>query len=258
MVIGFIVLPLLVAAGFVAGCEWAGRRLGHGEAARRRRVFRTGSAVIAWLLLTALAAATGVLGRWDATPPPFALLALAVVGLGVAVPFSPLGTMLTRGLPFAALVGFQVYRFPLEILMHRASRAGIMPVQMSYSGWNCDIASGITAGALGLWLAAGSPPRWIVLAWNTLGTLLLLNIATIAVVSTPTFAWFGQDRVNTFVTAFPYVWLPAVLVLAALMGHLLVWRKLFANRPGSAHPKKSGNQRDRVTDGPACAQRSPS
>jgi len=28
------------------------------------------------------------------------------------------------------------------------------------------------------------------------------------------------------VTYFPFVWLPAVLVLAALMGHILVWRSL--------------------------------
>jgi hypothetical protein len=35
---------------------------------------------------------------------------------------------------------------------------------------------------------------------------------------------------NTFVADPPFVWLPAVLVTAALMGHILVWRKLTAAR----------------------------
>ena len=83
---GFIVLPLLVAAGFIVACEWAGRRLGEGVAVRRRRAVRVGAAVLAWLLVTVLVAASGVLRRFDATPPPFAVLALAVGLVGIAVP----------------------------------------------------------------------------------------------------------------------------------------------------------------------------
>ena len=64
-----------------------------------------------------------------------------------------------------------------------------------------------------------------------LGFVLLVNIVTVAIVSTPMFGWFGADRLNTFVTYFPFVWLPAVLVTAALMGHVLVWRWLSSGRP---------------------------
>ena len=228
---GFVVLPLLVAAGFIVACEWAGRRLGDGMAVRRRRVVRIGIAVFAWLLVTALIAASGLLRRFDATPPPFGIFALAVVVIGIIVPCSSLGTLLVRGLPLWALVGFQVFRFPLELVMHRAYVEGVMPVQMSYSGQNYDIVTGITAGALALWLARRDVSRWIVAAWNVLGLALLVNIVTIAIVSTPRFAWFGRERLNTFVTYPPFVWLPAVLVTAALMGHILVWRRLFA-KPG--------------------------
>lgn len=223
---GFVVLPLLVAAGFVAGCEWAGRRLGEPVAARRHRAVRVGGAVVAWLLVTALVAASGVLRRFDATPPPFAGLVLAVGVIGIAVPCASLGRLLARGVPLWALVGFQVFRFPLELVMHRAYLEGVMPVQMSYSGQNFDIVSGITAGALGWWLRRRPVPRWVVPAWNTLGFLLLVNIVTVAILSTPVFGWFGQERMNVFVTYFPFVWLPAVMVVAALMGHILVWRRL--------------------------------
>jgi len=223
---GFVGLPLLVAAGFVLACEWAGRRLGESGVARRRRAMRVSAAVVGWLLVTALAAGSGVLRRFDATPPPFAGLVLAVVALGIAVPCSSLGTLLARGLPLWALVGSQVFRFPLELLMHRAYVEGVMPVQMSYSGWNYDILTGISAGLLGWRLARGRVPRVVVVAWNFVGVALLANIVTIAIVSTPVFRWFGDERLNTFVAYPPFVWLPAVLVTAALMGHILVWRKL--------------------------------
>ena len=210
------------------GCDWAGRRLGEEATGRRRRTVRVAGAVLAWLLITAIVAASGVLRRFDATPPPFAGLLLAIVIVGIAVPCSSLGTLLVRGLPLWALVGFQVFRFPLELLMHRAYVEGLMPVQMSYSGRNYDIVSGITAGALALWLGRGRAPRWVVTTWNILGFVLLVNIVTIAIVSTPLFRWFGNERLNTFVTYPPFVWLPAVLVVAALMGHILVVRRLSA------------------------------
>jgi hypothetical protein len=223
---GFIVLPLLVAAGFVAGGEWAGRRLGEPVTVRRRRAVRVGGGVVAWLLVTALVAASGVLRRFDATPPPFAALVVAVGVIGIAVPCAPLGTRLARGLPLWALVGFQVFRLPLELVMHRAYLEGVMPVQMSYSGQNFDIVSGITAGALGWWLRRRPVRRWVVTAWNVIGLLLLVNVVTVAILSTPVFGWFGTERLNVFVTYVPFVWLPAVLVVAALMGHILVWRRL--------------------------------
>jgi hypothetical protein len=223
---GFVALPLLVAAGFVLACDAADRRLGERADVRRRRTLSIGAAVLAWLLLTTLAAASGVLRRFDVFPPPFAGVPLAVTALGLAVACSPLGTRLVRGLPLWVLVGSQAFRFPLELLMHEAHVAGVMPVQMSYSGQNYDIVTGLSAGVLGWWLARGRVPGWVVLAWNVLGFGLLLNVVTVAIVSTPIFGWFGPDRLVTFVTYPPFVWLPTVLVPAALIGHILVWRKL--------------------------------
>ena len=202
---GFVILPLLLAAGFVLAGEWAGWRLGEGVTVRRHRTVLLGAAVLAWLLATALIAASGVLRRFDATPATFAILVLAVGIVGIAVPCSPLGTRLVRGLPVWALVGFQVFRFPLEMVMHRAYIEGV-------------------------WLGRGRVPRWVVASWNMLGFALLANVVTIAVLSTPMFRWFGNDRLNVFVTYPPFVWLPAILVTAALMGHILVWRWLSTTR----------------------------
>jgi hypothetical protein len=78
--------------------------------------------------------------------------------------------------------------------------------------------------------ARGQAPRWLVIAWNTLGSLLLLTILGVAVASLPVFAAFGREpaRLNTWVAYFPFVWLPAGLVSAAVLGHVLLWRRLLA------------------------------
>ena len=118
--------------------------------------------------------------------------------------------------------------------MHRAHTEGLMPVQMSYSGLNFDIVTGSTAAMLAVTMAVRPVPLWIVTAWNWLGLGLLINIMTVALLSTPTFARFGQDRLNVWVFYMPYVLLPAVMVLAALAGHLVVFRALSfraASRP---------------------------
>ena len=63
--------------------------------------------------------------------------------------------------------------------------------------------------------------------------LLLANIVTVAIFSMPTeFRVFMNEPANLFVAHVPYVWLPAVLVPAALLGHLLVFRWLWADRGG--------------------------
>jgi hypothetical protein len=79
-------------------------------------------------------------------------------------------------------------------------------------------------------VASGRATRGIVLAWNLLGLALLTNVVIVAMLSTPVFAAFGPDRLDVFVTYPPFVWLPAVMVLAALAGHLIVFRALAASR----------------------------
>ena len=76
---------------------------------------------------------------------------------------SSIGDRLARGLPLAYLVGFQAFRFPLELAIHRAYVEGVMPVQMSYSGRNFDIVTGLTALVLAAALAMARVPRWLVL-----------------------------------------------------------------------------------------------
>jgi hypothetical protein len=182
------------------------------------------------MALTWQLAASGALHRWDTTPPPFALLLVAIIGLAGRIAFSTTGRRLAQHVPLWALVGVQAFRYPLELAMHGLYEQGVMPGQMSYSGLNFDIVTVVTAVLVSGLVASGRAGRRTVAVWNVLGLLLLINIVTVAVLSTPRVRYFGDDRLNVFVFDPPFVWLPAVMVLAALAGHLVIFRALRLQR----------------------------
>jgi hypothetical protein len=225
-VAAFIVIPLVLVAALIWGTAVAWRRSGATRGASTRAAIVSGAAALVWMSITWAAAQSGILRNWDQTPPPFAFLVIAIVALAAALAWSPLGLRLARFIPLWILVAVQSFRLPLELAMHEMSERGIMPAQMSYSGLNFDIVTGATAIIVSavVWSRRGG--RRLVATWNVLGLLLLINIVTIAILATPRFRYFGDEALNTWVMDAPFVWLPAVMVLAALAGHLLIFRAL--------------------------------
>lgn len=226
VVLAFVIIPVLLVLQLAAAVSYASHKLDEPQAVRRTAVIGTLGIAAAWMALTWLAAASGVLLDFDATPPPFALLLLATVGLALTITFTPYGTRLVFGLPVWTLIAMQGFRLPLELAMHGMYERGIMPVQMSFSGRNFDIVTGMTALVVAWLVATGRAGRRVALAWNILGLALLINIVGVAILSTPRFEFFGPDRLNVWVMYPPFVWLPAVMVLAAFAGHLLIFRAL--------------------------------
>jgi hypothetical protein len=224
-VLAFILIPLLLASAFVAAVVSAWRSSGARERSTRAGVVAA-VGTWAWLGVTWQAASSGVLQRWEQTPPPFALLVVSIVAISVVLAFSGVGRRLAMQIPLWGLVGIQGFRLPLELAMHRLSTRGIMPQQMSYSGLNFDILTGIGALVVAALLLMGVAGRRTVMVWNVAGSLLLVNVVTVAILSTPRIRYFGPDRLSAFVTYTPFVWLPAIMVLAALLGHLLIFRAL--------------------------------
>ena len=228
----FIVFGLSIAAGFV-WLRWMAAR-GRGESPQQqvRSTLIAGALAIGWVIATWMVSATGVFGRFDRFPPPFAFLFLSVAAVSLALGLGPIGTALVQGVPLWGLVLAQSFRLPLEMVMHQAVLEHVMPNQMSYSGGNFDIVTGSTALLVAVLLATRRAGRWLAQAWNILGALLLANVLTIALLSTPTFAWFGRspDRLNTWVAFPPFIWLPTIMVVAAFAGHIVVGRKLAASR----------------------------
>lgn len=227
----FSVLAIVVAAGFVAGVHRSAVALGASRADAQRTALRWAAAVAGWMAVTGIAAASGRL-RFDSMPPTMVILLVVMLVASFWIGMSRTGERLALGVPLALLVGFQVFRLPLELLMHRAYEEGVMPVQMSFSGYNFDILTGVLALPVAALLATGQLPLWVARAWNVMGALLLANVLAIALMSTPTpLRMFHNEPANLWVTQAPFVWLPAVLVPAALIGHIVIFRRLRRERP---------------------------
>jgi hypothetical protein len=226
---GFVVITVLLAAGIVLNVYLAGRGL---RESRARTWAFTGVAVLgtaAWMTLTWFVAATGIIADFARRPPPVVLMLLVVLSMGTAIAFTRYGTRFVQGLPLWILIAGQSFRLPLELLMHRAAEEGVMPPQMTYTGWNFDIVTGAAALPVAWWLARGHRhARAIAVIWNAVGTLLLANVLVIAVISTPLVAAFGPERLNVWVAYPPFIWLPTMMVLTAITGHLVIYRKLRA------------------------------
>jgi hypothetical protein len=227
-VLPFVVIPACLVAALGWGIAAASRQRGEANAATRRAWIALVAAV-AWMSATWIAASSGVLSHWEATPPPFALLVVGTVTLGFVIAFSRCGRLLA-GLPLWTLVAVQGFRLPLELSMHALYERGIVPVQMSYSGRNFDILTGASALIVAALARSGRAPGWLVATWNVVGLALLANVVAIAILSTPRVHYFGADRLNVWVTYPPFVWLPAVMVLAAFAGHLVIFRALRSRR----------------------------
>ena len=224
-------IALGLALLLVLGVRSAERGTGTAPGLARRRVAWAAAGVAVWMGLIGWAGASGVLARFDLKPPPMGIWFLTVLGTAAIAALSSFGKRLAAGLSFTALVGFQAFRLPLELVMHQAATDGLMPSVMSFNGYNFDILSGISAALLAPLLAVDKAPRWAIVAWNALGSALLFVIASIAMLASPMVRAFGDDQLNVWVTRFPYCWM-AVMVAAALFGHVLVARKLLAERVG--------------------------
>lgn len=189
--------------------------------------------LLGYLLLPAVLAGTGRLDRYDPMPAPALLLILALTVGTVVTAFSRIGDWVGGALSLAVLVGFQGFRIPVELLLHRLFVEGVVPVQMTYAGRNFDIVSGATALLVAGWISRRRDvARGLLLAWNFLGLALLVNIVAIAVLSTPvSFRRFPDGPANTLPSVFPFVWLPTILVQMALFGHLVLFRRLRRSVP---------------------------
>ncbi len=225
-----IALVAVLALLFTVGVRNSDER-GEASSATLRWTLIAILIVAVWLGGSALIAESGILREFNRRPPPFVLMAFGFTLATAALAFSPVATRLVKGAGIAWLIAFQAFRIPVELWLHSLYQKGIVPIQMTYSGRNFDIVSGILGLALGLWAMKGQPPRWTIWLFNLVGLALLINIVTIAILSAPTpLRQFFNEPANTFVAYWPYVWLPAFLVQAAWFGHLLVFRWLRAKQ----------------------------
>jgi len=225
-------LVLLLCALFVRAVLYAGL---HAQSAREQAPQRTllfALALGAWLGFSYGLAHSGWLLHPEYVPPRALFLLAPGVVISAGLACSSFGRVLIEGLPLAWLVGYQGFRIAVELVLWLLFREGVLPGQMTFEGSNLDVVSGISAILVAGLLGRGICGRWLVWVWNCGSLLLLANIVVIAVRSMPG-PWCGYPSgpANVIVLSGVFVWIPALYVLAAWFGHVLVFRALL--RPAS-------------------------
>jgi hypothetical protein len=208
----------VIVAAAVAAFLWAVyRAYGRGRAL----------AIAIGVLFVWLGALTGLIASGKMETLPLHGLPLffgPILVLCIGAGLSPFGERLAASVPVAALVGFQAFRLPLELVLHDWAAQGTIPGTMTWTGQNWDIVSGVMA-----LIAAPLAGRFPVAARiaNVVGLALLLNVIRVAVMSSPLpFAW-GQQPPLLLALHFPYFLIGPVCVGGALFGHVVLTRRLW-------------------------------
>ena len=178
-------------------------------------------ALAGWLGLSGVLAASGFFVASADGPPRFLLGVLPPMAVVVALVASPRTRELLASLPLAWVVGAQVFRVPVEIVLWEMGRAELVPAAMTFEGSNFDVVTGLSAPLVAmLCFRKGVRHQWLAAVWNVMGFGLLVNVVSIAVRTSPRFAAPGTVT-NRLPEIFPFAWLPYFLVPVALLGHLV-------------------------------------
>jgi hypothetical protein len=184
---------------------------------------------IGWVSLQSVLGMNGIYQETEAMPPNLILFGLAPCVLVIIVTFlTKRGRAFMDSIDLKTLTYFHSIRLPVEIVLALLFHQGFVSMLMTFEGTNYDIFSGITAPIVAfLVFRAGKRNKKLLLGWNILCLILLLNVVITAVFAIPSpFQKLAFDQPNLAVMYFPFNLLPAFVVPVVLFAHLLAFRYL--------------------------------
>ena len=210
---GFTLLPIVVAGCVIIAIS----KTNNVKASRIALIVYS-----AWMALTGLLSWCGMLDSW--TPPRMFFIIIPMI-VGLVWASRQKWTDRLGDLSLSLLVGFQSFRIIVELLLHQAVTEGIAHPTMTWSGTNLDIIPGATALLLAPFADRLKPS--LLQAWNLISAAILVVTVVTGISATPSpFRQIMGEPANGFVAGFPYVWLPAILVSSAWLGHIVLFRRL--------------------------------
>lgn len=185
--------------------------------------------IIAWLAVTGLPAGLGYFLNTTTLPPRFLLAIVPAFISVILLIITNKGMQFTSHVNLRYITILHVVRIPVELVLYWLFLCKAVPELMTFAGRNFDILSGITAPFMVALCFKGMhiTNKKLLLVWNIICLVLLLNIVFNAVLAAPfVFQQFAFDQPNIAVLYFPFVWLPACIVMLVLYSHLAAIRLL--------------------------------
>lgn len=177
--------------------------------------------IIGWSILHASLAYTGFYQNTTAMPPRFALILIPSILLIIygLLPKQQKWFLEVRNHNISSLL--HGIRLPIEIVLFGLFTNEMTPKLMTFEGRNFDIIMGITAPIIYVLLVKKYLSLKGLLAWNTLGLILILFVFGNGILSSELpFQQFGFEQPNKGVTYFPFVLLPATIVPIVIWTHV--------------------------------------
>ncbi|ACU03962.1 hypothetical protein [Pedobacter heparinus] len=142
------------------------------------------------------------------------------------------GLRFIDSLPLINLTYLNIVRVPVELVLFWLFLNKAVPELMTFEGRNFDILAGISAPIIAYFgLTKGKISREVILLWNFICLLLLINIVINAFLSAPSpIQKFAFEQPNIAILHFPFSWLPTFIVPIVLFGHLTSIRQLWKHK----------------------------
>jgi hypothetical protein len=226
--IGFILITIVYMYFFVRTLAGGAKRAGFSPSRRRSLIIGLTVGTIAWLAFISVLAYHQFFSDFQSLPPKFAIVVFVPLIIILYLAFTRTALEIISNIDPTRIVVLQTFRVFVEILLWMLFVDQLLPVQMTFEGYNFDILAGLTAPVIA-WAYSRTKSALLLKIWNIACLCLLINIVTIAILSTPVpFRVFMNEPANTIVTQFPIVWLPGLLVPLAYTLHILSLRQASA------------------------------
>ena len=138
------------------------------------------------------------------------------------------GKVFINELNINKLTYFHSIPIAFEIVLGLLLYYGVISIYMTLEGTNFDLLSGITAPIFAyLAFKKGTENKNMLLVWNSICLLLLINVVVTAIFAFPSpFQKLSFEQPNIAILYFPFNLLPTVVVPIVLFSHLAAIKKL--------------------------------
>jgi len=183
-----------------------------------------------WIILQSVLSLNGVFySNTNVLPPRIVLLGILPMLLLFIILFNTKkGKQFIDSLPLFHVTLINCVRIPVEIVLYWLFIHQLIPQIMTFEGLNFDILVGISAPIIAyLGFISLKLNRNLLLIWNIISLVLLLNIVILAILSVPSpFQQISFDQPNIAILYFPFSLLPTFVVPVVIFGHLASIRQL--------------------------------
>ncbi len=188
-----------------------------------------------WIVYLSLLSATGVLDNFGLPPRVVLLIVMPAVAGIILLSGRKSFRVILQQTSLHFPVYLQSFRIIVELLIYGAFLQGVFPERATFKGLNYDILVGISSLIMGILVQRRKVGAIGLLIWNAV-SLLILSVTAYSFISTYYFTDFlGTNKGGRSFVDFPYLFLAAVLLPAAVFLHVFSLRQVIGKLRTGSH-----------------------